>query len=371
MAESALNKAPGDGPDGLGNPVLTWSFVPFQALPGTITLPLPTCGHLVTTSQNSDTRGHKSEYFRAVPWSQVDFEDKKYFSAVEPAIAAMAGQARKAAISIWEKDHPDEAERYRSARRKVKSTFLFASASGAYPKCADGLKAPGVNYLLTDQLFVERFAELSAGIGRVGGIIPTSIATGAGGQYLFGSFTGRAGVASLFDFENRRQLFADVDSRQKFCLLSLVGKEIREAAAKFAFYLLDASELDDPGRVFALSPEELSLINPNTGTLPIFRNHKDADIAVAIYRRIPVLWDEKKRDGNPWGMVFKHPFSMTDDADLFRTREQLERDGWRLHGNVFTRGDKRMLPLYEAKMVDFYNHRAADVVKSLTAMALP
>ena len=48
---------------------------------------------------------------------------------------------------------------------------------------------------------------------------------------------------------------------------------------------------------------------------------------------------------------------MTDDSDLFRTREQLERDGWRLDGNVFTRDGKRMLPLYEAKMVDFFNHR--------------
>ena len=42
---------------------------------------------------------------------------------------------------------------------------------------------------------------------------------------------------------------------------------------------------------------------------------------------------------------------MTDDSDLFRTREELEADGWHLHGNVFTRAGKRMLPLYEAKMV--------------------
>jgi len=59
---------------------------------------------------------------------------------------------------------------------------------------------------------------------------------------------------------------------------------------------------------------------------------------------------------------------MTDDADLFRTRTGLEEDGWILHGNVFERHGNRMLPLYEAKMVDFYNHRAADVVKSLTAV---
>jgi hypothetical protein len=71
MAKSALNKAPGDGPDGLDNPVPTWSFVPFQALPGTIALPLSTCSQPVTISQKSDTKGHKFKYFRAVglpPW---------------------------------------------------------------------------------------------------------------------------------------------------------------------------------------------------------------------------------------------------------------------------------------------------------------
>ena len=37
------------------------------------------------------------------------------------------------------------------------------------------------------------------------------------------------------------------------------------------------------------------------------------------------------------GNTFKNLFNMTDDSDLFRTRERLEREGWRLRGNVFTR----------------------------------
>ena len=49
----------------------------------------------------------------------------------------------------------------------------------------------------------------------------------------------------------------------------------------------------------------------------------------------------------------KNLFNMTDDSDLFRTREDLEGDGWRLDGNVFVKEGKRMLPLYEAKMVDY------------------
>ncbi len=302
------------------------------------------------------------------PWDKVEFEDKKYFGAVEPSIATIAGQKRRTRILEWEKEHQEEGKRYRAARRKVKATFGFANNSGSYPQCAKGLTVPGVNSLQTDRLFAERFAAITAPSGRVGCIIPTAIATGAGGQYLFAKFTERGAVACLYDFENRRQLFGDVDSRQKFCLLSLTGKGLREPAARYAFFLLDTAELDDANRVFDLSPEELALINPNTGTLPIFRDRRTASLAVDIYHQMPVLWNETSSKGNPWGITPKRLFDMADDSDLFRTREELERSDWHLHGNVFTNGESRMLPLYEAKMIDFFNHRAADVVRSEVAV---
>jgi hypothetical protein len=56
---------------------------------------------------------------------------------------------------------------------------------------------------------------------------------------------------------------------------------------------------------------------------------------------------------------FTRLFDMSNDSDLFHTREQLERDGWTLRGNVFERGKERYLPLYEAKMVHHFDHRWA------------
>ena len=52
-------------------------------------------------------------------------------------------------------------------------------------------------------------------------------------------------------------------------------------------------------------------------------------------------------------------FDMSNDSHLFRTREQLESDGWTLRGNIFTKGPDRYLPLYEAKMVHHFDHRWA------------
>ncbi|MGC4768891.1 Eco57I restriction-modification methylase domain-containing protein [Micromonospora sp. DT44] len=302
------------------------------------------------------------------PWDKVDFEDKKYFSVVDPSIAAIAGTARRARIAAWAAEFPESGERYRAARRRVKSTFHFAGDSGAFPLCARGLTVKGVNSLQTDQLFTERFGAIVAPEGRFGGVIPTAIATGAGSQHLFSNLSSSGRVASLYDFENRKPVFVGVHSSYKFCLLSATGRGLTEPAARYAFFLEDPTDLDDADRVFALAPEEITLINPNTGTLPVFRSRRDADLTAAIYRRIPVLWSERGRGSNLWRLSFKRLFDMTDDSDLFRSREQLEAEGWELHGNVFVRGEERMLPLYEAKMVSYFNHRAADVVKSLTAL---
>jgi hypothetical protein len=57
-------------------------------------------------------------------------------------------------------------------------------------------------------------------------------------------------------------------------------------------------------------------------------------------------------------------FDMSNHSHLFRTREALEEKDWQLVHNTFYRNDKKYLPLYEAKMGQLYNHRAADVVKN-------
>ena len=48
---------------------------------------------------------------------------------------------------------------------------------------------------------------------------------------------------------------------------------------------------------------------------------------------------------------------MTNDSHLFRTREQLEAEGWILEGNIFYKENETYLPLYEGKMIWHFNHR--------------
>jgi hypothetical protein len=52
-------------------------------------------------------------------------------------------------------------------------------------------------------------------------------------------------------------------------------------------------------------------------------------------------------------------FDMATDASLFHVDEDLRADGWHLAGNIFVSGIKRMIPLYEAKMLHHFDSRFA------------
>src|SRR5260370_24969821 len=79
----------------------------------------------------------------------------------------------------------------------------------------------------------------------------------------------------------------------------------------------------------------------------------------AVYERVPVLIEEGAVGGNPWNISFSRMFDMTNDSNLFRTREQLEAESWRLIGNIFQHAQERGLPLYEGKMIWHFDHRFA------------
>jgi len=56
-------------------------------------------------------------------------------------------------------------------------------------------------------------------------------------------------------------------------------------------------------------------------------------------------------------------FHMTNDSQLFWTRERLEQEGaYPLGTGRWGKGDREWVPLYEGKMVQAFDHRAADVV---------
>ncbi|MCV7261129.1 Eco57I restriction-modification methylase domain-containing protein [Mycobacterium shimoidei] len=295
------------------------------------------------------------------PWERVKLQEQEFFASRDPDIAtAPNAAARKGLIKALPKTNPTLHAAFGAEKRRAEGISHFMRNSGRYPLTGRG----DIN---TYQVFAEADRNLLAGSGRLGVILPTGIATDATTQYFFKDLVANGSISSLYDFENSKPLFEGVHRSQKFCLLTLVGRDSREPAADFAFFAHDPTDLQRSNARFALTPEEIKLLNPNTGTCPVFRSRRDAEITLGIYRRVPVLIREGDPDGNPWGIRFMTMFHMSNDSHLFHTRDELEADGWTLNGNVFERGKQQMLPLYQGMMATFYNHRAADVVHSSTA----
>ncbi len=292
------------------------------------------------------------------PWEHTELKEKEWFAERSPDIAnARTGVERKRRISALRKEDPQLFAHFSEAQRHHNGISHYLGDSGRYPYCGRGR----INYYA---VFAEDMRTLLNETGRAGAVLPTGIATDDTTKLFFQDVLATKSLSSLFDFENRQGLFPAVDSRMKFCLFT-VGRGLRPTAeaAEFVFFAHAVEELRDPERHFTLSPEDIALLNPNTRTCPIFRSRKDAELTKAIYRRVPVLIREA-RDGepeqNPWGIKFKQGlFNMTSDSHLFRTREQLEEEGWRLNGNVYRKDGEAHLPLYEAKMIHHFDHRWA------------
>lgn len=291
------------------------------------------------------------------PWDKVKLLEKEFFAARSPEIAnAKNAAARKKAITDLAIADPSLWAEWCAASRGAEGESHLIRQSGRYPLCAKG----DVN---TYAIFAEHNHNVVGARGRAGFIVPSGIATDDTTKEYFQAVTLARRLVSLFDFQSGPGLFGEVGhARFKFCLLTMTGGTASmTASAEFAFFLRDASLLDDPDRKFKLAADDIALLNPNTRTCPTFRSRRDADINLAMYRRAGILWREADGEhGNPWGLRFLRMFDMANDSGLFRTREDLEVAGGALVGSRFTGKPGEHLPLIEAKMVHHFDHRFGD-----------
>jgi hypothetical protein len=166
-------------------------------------------------------------------------------------------------------------------------------------------------------------------------------------------------LVSLYDFENREKLFHGVDNRTKFCLLTLTGTGAPVGRIDFVFFLTQPEQLSEEERHFSLSKEEIKTLNPNTKTCLTFRSETDATITLSAHESIPALINEAE-GANPWGLRFIRTLDVSNDSDLFRSAEEFDQD-CKYTGNAFLCDGERWIPVYEGKMLQHFNHRAASV----------
>ncbi len=288
------------------------------------------------------------------PWERIKLQEKEWFAVRCPEVAqAMNASERGKKIKNLQNESPELYREFQADIRKAEGESHFIRHSQQYPLCGRG----DVN---TYSVFAEKVRMILSSQGRAGIIVPSGIATDDTTKLFFQELMESKTLVSLYDFENRAKLFPEVDSRMKFCLLTMSGLQAQSnQGGEFAFFAQRAEDIKDEEKKFTLSAQDIALINPNTKTCPIFRGKRDARLTQQIYRRVPVLIQEEP-EKNPWGMKFLRMLDMASDSSLFRTREDLEKEGGKLSGNLFIQNDQKFLPLYEAKMLHHFDHRFGD-----------
>ena len=298
------------------------------------------------------------------PWDRMKLQQVEWFAARRREIAlAQRASDRTRMVDALGKAGDPLASGYAKAEARAEAGFRMARASGDYPLLSGG----DVNIY---SLFVERAMQLVKPDGIVGLLTPSGIASDKTAAPFFKAVATTGRLKALYDFENRRTrfqaapFFPDVDSRFKFCA-SVMSPARTFETARCAFFLQDVSELADPERCFPLTAHDFARVNPNTGTAPIFKTRRDAALTTAIYGRLPILVDRSKdTEIKAWPVRYSTMFHMTNDSGLFRTQHELEeKEGaYPIGGNCFRNAEGDWMALYEGKMVQSYDHRAASVV---------
>jgi hypothetical protein len=301
------------------------------------------------------------------PWDRFEFEEVPWFEARDRTISLEpSGAKRKARIKALEASGDQLWQEYKHASDRLVAATRIARSGQIYSRL-------NVGKLNLFKLFVERAFQLAKPNGIVGVLVPSGIAADQSSSGFFREVATNGHLKSLYDFENRQGFFPDVDSRFKFC--TLVGSPERKFdAASCGFFFHNVRDRLDPDRAFPISAAEFAKVNPNTGTAPIFRARRDMVLTTAIYGRLPVLIDRSSgATVAAWPVRYAQMLNVTSDSHQFRTRAELEENegAWSIGGNQFQSAAGKWVPLYEGKMVQAFDHRAASVVVKATNLKRP
>ena len=310
------------------------------------------------TWQSAHPQGGFDAVIGNPPWDRIKLQEVEWFATRSPELAyAQTAAARKNGVDQLRASGSPLASEFDAAKERAEALGNMVRASGHYPLLGGG----DINLY---SLFVERAMGLVNPGGIVGLLTPSGIYADKTAANFFRSVSTSGRVSGLFDFENRKIFFKDIHASFKFCALIFGGEERRFDETRCAFFLHDSQTIEDPDRCFTLAPADFNRVNPNTGTAPVFRTRRDAEVTRGIYERHPVLVDRSGGgERRAWPIRYVRQFDMTNDSHLFRTAAELDKKVfYRVEGNRWQKGDELYLPLYEGKMVQAFDHRAASVV---------
>jgi len=311
------------------------------------------------------------------PWDRMKLQQLEWFASRRPEIAAKSRAAdRKKLVEKLVKSGDPLAEEFKLAERRANDALRMARFSSALPardsETGKRTSAPSDQYPLLSggdiniySLFVERAHTLAKPGGMVGLLVPIGVGTDKTSAKYISDITENQRIKAFIAFENRHKwLFKDVHAEDQPTVLVVSNAERRYPQFRYAVKLhaLPDEQLDP---TIEMDAATLLAVNPNTGTMPIFRTSTDARIVPAIYARTPVFIRKSGQDEtSDWGFKYLTMFHMSNDSGLFRNKSELENEesAWPTGAQHFQSKTGTWLPLYEGKTIQIYNHRYASII---------
>ncbi|MCY4264992.1 MAG: restriction endonuclease [Gammaproteobacteria bacterium] len=309
--------------------------------------------------EDSELQGGFDAVIGNPPWDRMKLQQVEWFEFRRPEIAQMTRASdRTKLIKRLEQSNDPLAEEFALASVRATSSMRMIQTRGDYPLLSHG----DVNLYA---LFVERAMTLVKADGMIGLLTPIGIGTDKSAAPLFAKLMKKRQLKCFCAFENRRGwLFPGIHHEEQPTAIVFSHSQGQFNSYKYCARISDWLQFQDSERCFHVDSTDAMRINPNTGTAPLFRNRRDANLITAIYERLPVLVDRSTDEViKAWAVKYMTMFHMTNDSKLFRTRMELEETegAWPTGKNRFDSPSGKWLPLYEGKSIQLFNHRYASV----------
>ena len=267
------------------------------------------------------------------PWEIWKPNSDEFFSEYDPSYRSLPNKRAKKEL---EKEiiakMPSVAERWQNEFDRIKagSKYYHSTDNFHYQTWrVNGTKTSSDFNLY--KVSLERFVQLAKDDASFSILVPDNFATDNGSTGIRHLVMDHFKLDEFLSFENRKSIFAAVDNRYKFAVLTFSGKKEEKATAfKAFFYRQDLSDLNNSGIkmaypfnfLFEMEPERYAMVESRNKT--IFN----------LFRKIRTTF-KPLRDTN----LFKvhHDFDKTKDANKFIS---------------IKKATKQDIPLYEGKFIN-------------------
>jgi hypothetical protein len=292
------------------------------------------------------------------PWERIKLQEQEFFATRAPEIAqAPNAAARRRLITKLKDAAPGTREHalyseFEIAKRTAEASSALARVSGD-----DGGRFPltGRGDLNTYALFAEHARNAKRKRGRFGLVLPSGVLTDAQLATYINALVSAGDLRAAYTFSNASNYFPGTTTEMFTLLTAGAG----EGPSSVISYVENPEQINEKVRSIKLEPSLVSLVNPNTLTMPLFRTEADAALVSHLYRVAGTFVVEADRfDSNPWNASFPGFFHMANESQLFFDEGQIgEKPKYSGMGlEAFTDDGRRWLPLYEGKMMSQYDH---------------